>query len=192
MIAISFPQIVIKMRTITGVIFLSVALVIVLFHCTEAQRELCQAFVQECERDEFIVGSKRMILFSREKNWADAKAHCESRGMRLLTTTTKKEVDDLKTYLNSRIWDGRPDVYFWNLWLAANSLDPKGVWTWQTTKQDLNSTYTSWASGEPNGGESEACMELNLIYFDESRWNDVKCSDRKRYICETFDGGLNK
>lgn len=180
------------MRHTPEVISLLVTLVIVLFHHTEAQRELCQAFIQQCERDEFTVGSKRMILFSREKSWADAKTDCESRGMRLLTTTTKKEVDDLTMYLGSRIWDGHPGGYYWNLWMAANSVDPKGVWRWQTTKQDLNSTYTSWGKGEPNGGEWEACMELVSTHFDQTRWNDARCSDRKRYICETFDWGLNK
>ena len=164
--------------------------ILLLAHCAWAQKELWQSFIQDCERDEFKVGSKRMILFSREKTWSDAKDHCERIGRRLLTTSSKKEVDDLKDYLNSRVWDGRPDIQFWNLWLAATDLDPKGVWTWQTSKQDLNSTYTTWANGEPSGGE-EHCMELKLIYFDATWWNDVKCEVKKRYICEIFDGGLN-
>lgn len=179
-----------RRKIISSSSVLGTVILLVIIGKTVGQRELCQAFIQECQRDEFVVGQKRMVLFSREKNWQDAKTQCEQMGMRLLTTSTKVEVDKLKTYLNSRIWDGAPDVYFWNLWLAANKLDPKGVWQWKTSGQNL--TYTSWAEGEPNGGDHESCMELNLIYFDESRWNDVKCSDRKRYICETDDAGLNK
>lgn len=165
--------------------------VILLSHTTWAQRELWQSFIQECERDEFKVGSKRMILFSREENWSDAKDHCEKIGRRLLTTTTKKEVDDLKDYLNFRIWGGRPyRFHYWNLWLAATDLDPKGIWTWQTTKQEVNLTYSSWADGEPSGG-NEHCMELKLINYDDTWWNDHECEVKKRYICEIFDGGLN-
>lgn len=162
----------------------------VLASTVRAQLELCKSFVQQCNRDEFLVGRKRMVIFHQEKNWEDAKAHCESIGMHLLATTTKKEVDDLKTYLNSRIWDSRTDAYFWNLWLAANDFEENNVFKWTATGQNL--TYTTWAKDEPNGGSRENCLELKLIYYDETWWNDAICTDRKRYICEMPEGGLNK
>lgn len=172
------------------VVFLSVVAVTLLSHSVLGQMELCKALIQECKRDEFVVGDKRMILFSKEKKWTEARDHCERIGMRLLTTTTKKEVDELAQYLNTRRWEYRPDISYWNLWLSLTSLDPEGVWTWQTTKQSLNSTYTSY-KGEPYFRYQKNCMELTLILIDETYWNDVSCNDRRRYICEVEDLGLN-
>lgn len=156
----------------------------------QGQLEICRTLLQECNRDEFNVGNKRMVLFSKEKTWADAKRHCERIGMRLCTTATKEETDLLKTYLNSRIWD-RADIQFWNLWLGANDIDENNVWVWKTTGQKMN--YTTWAKDEPNGGDKENCLELKYIYYDESMWNDVNCAFRKRYICEMEESssGLN-
>ena len=177
------PQTVVKMGHFVAIILLSAVSVIL------AQRELCQEFLQECQSDDFKVGSKRMILFSREKSWAEAKDHCEKMGRRLLTTTTRKDVDDLKDYLKARVAGNRRYTFtYWNLWLAATDLEPEGVWTWQTSKQDLNSTYTTWAKGEPSGGD-EHCLELSRINFDNTWWNDVDCEAKKRYICEMYDGG---
>ena len=180
-VTMGHPPAVLLVVTVTSVILLCCSV--------WAQQELCQAFIKDFTVDEFVLSGKRMILFSREKNWADAKAHCESIGMRLLTTSTKKEADDLKEYLNKRVWDGRvPQFIHWYFWLGANNLDPDGVWRWQTTKQDM--TYTAWGEGEPSGGD-EHCLELRMTSYELTIWNDIWCNVRKRYICEVEDTGLN-
>lgn len=152
------------------------------------QLEICRTLLQECHRDEFNIGNKRMVLFSKEKTWAEAKRHCERIGMRLLTTATKPETDQVKTYLNSRVWD-RADIQFWNLWLGANDIDQNNVWVWKTTGQNM--TYTAWGKDEPNGGEKENCLELHYVAYEETKWNDANCDFRKRYICELEEDGLN-
>lgn len=154
----------------------------------EGQLEICTTLLQECNRDEFKIGSKRMVMFSKEKSWEDARQHCEHLGMRLLTTSTKAEVDQLKTYLNSRVSD-LPQKTFWHLWLGATDIDQDGVWTWKATGEKL--TYTAWAKDEPNGGDKENCLEWKLILYNDVMWNDAKCSIRKRFICEVEDGGLS-
>lgn len=177
--------------SVIGSALLGAILLIFRFSAIAAQRELCQTFIQECQRDEFVVGSKRMVLFSKEKTFQRAKEHCKKIGMRLLATPTKDQVELLKTYLNSRIFEGPPDVYFWGLWLDATNLDEDRVWKWRTHAAGQNLTYTSWGKGEPNGGDREHCLELKWIVFEETRWNDARCEHRKRYICEVDEGGLN-
>lgn len=167
--------------SITGAALLGATLLI-FFSVIVAQPELCQACNQYCQQDEFIVGIKRMVLFAQEKNWWDAKAHCEKIGMRLLTTSTKYQVDLLKDYLNSRIWDGPPDIQFWGIWLDASSLDADRVWKWRSTGELV--TYTTWGQGEPTGEYQERCLELKWIRYNETQWNDNYCNVRMRFICE--------
>lgn len=152
------------------------------------QLEICTTLLQECSRDEFNVGNKRMVLFSKEKSWEEARRHCEQKGMRLLTTSTKAEMDAVKTYLNSRVSD-LPQKTYWHLWMGGSDIDQEGDWTWKATGHNL--TYTAWAKDEPNGGDKENCLELKLIRYNEVLWIDNKCSIRKRYICEVETGGLN-
>ena len=177
-----------ELRTVLR--FVVSGVILLLIRGAACQPELCQNWLRDHNRDEFRVGNKRMVLFSREKNWHDAFAHCESIGMRLLTTSTKNEVELLTKYLNSRVWDTRPDLFFWYLWMGANDIDQEGVWVWKTL-EGRNFTYVSWGGGEPNGGRDENCLDLRMTDAVDSWWNDSNCNVRRRYICEVEDSGLN-
>lgn len=145
---------------------------------------------KDCKPDEFIVGSKRMVMLRKEKSWHAAKSDCESRGMRLLTLSTKKENDQLRDYFNERIW-GRGPVYdqvYWYLWTSGTDVEKEGVWKWATTGN--NFTDSSWGSDEPGGGRGENCMEMRMVTSDDCLWNDTICDLKKPYICEIDDFGL--
>lgn len=155
------------------------------------QLELCHSLVGETKPDYFRVGSKRMLMLYQEKNWTEAKADCEARGMKLLTPSSQQNNIDLRDALNKRIWENRPvaDIIYWYLWTSGNDVDREGVWKWDTTGELF--TYTSWLSkDEPNGGRAENCMELRMVAWDHTLWNDANCENKKRYICEAEDGGL--
>lgn len=53
---------------------------------------------------------------------------------------------------------------------------------WKSTGENV--TYTSWGEDEPNGGKTEACIELRYLSWDKLLWNDSLCFIKKRYICE--------
>merc|ERR1712154_288303 len=44
--------------------------------------------------------------------------------------------------------------------------------------------FTAWSPGEPNNaGNNEDCTE---IYSEKKKWNDLKCSTHRAFICETW------
>jgi len=64
-------------------------------------------------------------------------------------------------------------------WIGFNDLATEGVFAWVAG----SSTYTSWASGEPNdAGNNEDCAEVNR---DSGLWNDKECSDIRSFVCES-------
>lgn len=126
----------------------------------------------------------------QEANWWQAREDCEKRGMKLLTPTFKQDNDELKDFLNNRIWERGPilDNIYWYLWTSGNDLGVEGQWRWNTTGDPFN--YTTWLAGEPNGETVENCMELRMVTYNSILWNDANCYYKKRYICENDDNGL--
>lgn len=158
-----------------------------------AQLELCATLVKDLELDQFKVGSKRMLMLHRELSWHDAKKDCETRGLRLLTLSTKEENEALRDYFNIRIWGTGPvaDIIHWYLWTSGTDAETEGTWKWATTGR--NFTHSTWLSkDEPNGGDKENCMELRMVAWDHCLWNDANCESKKRYICEIEETGLEK
>jgi hypothetical protein len=56
----------------------------------------------------------------------------------------------------------------------------EGTWVW--SNGDATS-YTNWHSGEPNGGTSESCGQINRFHPTQT-WNDEPCGQTLRYVCE--------
>lgn len=164
---------------------------IFILRTTRAQIEICEPLHKQFQPDEFLVNMKRMVLISHEKNWMDARAHCKSIGMQLLMTPTEKEVENLQTYLNNRIFGDRAESdHYWHLWLDGADHKRNGVWKWMRTGENL--IYTTWRSGEPNQGIRNNCLELWGNDPMQTLWKASDCYHRKRFICEIFDFGLKK
>ncbi|RXN28931.1 galactose-specific lectin nattectin-like protein [Labeo rohita] len=61
-------------------------------------------------------------------------------------------------------------------WITAEEKQ----WLWSDgTAYD----YTNWCHGEPNGGGSENCVEIN--WTSNYCWNDKSCSSSLSYVCAT-------
>jgi len=59
----------------------------------------------------------------------------------------------------------------------------EGSWGWS---DGAGVTYTNWSSGEPNGGSTENCAQLNWP-LGTGAWNDTDCystGSERGYICE--------
>lgn len=176
------------MSKIRSVIFLCSVLLLFRVDLGNGQLELCKNFVTTLDFDTLTVGNKKMVYFAQEKSWDDAFAACEKIGMRLVTIQNEKENEALFQFLHNRVWGvgGKPyDYTYWYMWSSGKKAAGE-PFQWKSTGQNI--TYTSWGEDEPNGGDSEACVELRFISWEKLFWNDSLCFIKKRYICESDHG----
>ena len=132
--------------------------------------QLCRGVYNNCRLRRYD-GSA--YLFCRyERIWSVAKGDCSSVGYHLVTINDAAE----------DAWiDGQVDTFASNFewWIGYNDLTLEGYWGWDGPY----STYTNWASSEPNdwqGGED--CTLLNS--WAGGQWNDASCMTATYYVCE--------
>ena len=65
-------------------------------------------------------------------------------------------------------------------YIGGSDGDHEGTWTWLDGEPF---TYSKWGESEPNGNDTENCLEITY----SMDWNDIYCGgqDYKNYICET-------
>ena len=105
------------------------------------------------------------------RTWSAAKTHCVSLGSLLAAIHSRKENDFVRTLISSPAW------------LGGNDIVSDGTWVWEDEEQWGG--FTSWRSGEPNGGDYEQCLVMRYDFSGE--WNDAPCSNEKDYVCK-MDG----
>jgi hypothetical protein len=107
-------------------------------------------------------------FFSTESRpWADALGACHAMGLGLVTVNDSAENAWLRAQQPTVTW-----------WLGGNDRTTEGAWSWASGA----STYTNWATGEPNNANNEDCATTT-----PSGWNDVPCTTSYRFICESFN-----
>ncbi|MCD8003603.1 MAG: carboxypeptidase regulatory-like domain-containing protein [Clostridia bacterium] len=106
--------------------------------------------------------------------WEEAVEYCESLGGYIAVISSEAENEALFAYVSeSGLQDG--GVYF-----GYTDSALEGTWTWVS---DELSSYTNWASNEPNSeNSSEDYAEFYYKYTDGS-WNDGDFASKK-FICE--------
>lgn len=71
-----------------------------------------------------------------------------------------------------------------HLWVGGSDQLKESDWIWVTSKIHFStSLYTDWHVGQPdNNGGWDNCLQLatEMNYH----WNDARCSDLMRYVCE--------
>ncbi|CAC5381428.1 NCAN [Mytilus coruscus] len=130
----------------------------------------------------------RWILFkemcytfsSDKKNWDDAKKKCEKENAILAEPDTTAKIDFLK--ILARIPDSKGRE---NYWIGGRDRNPPTddyVWTSRGVRVKIGAT--DWAMGEPNDfrNRPENCIEMRGAF--NHKWNDIQCSQRKKYICQ--------
>ena len=67
--------------------------------------------------------------------------------------------------------------------VGATDAETEGTWKWEDGEPF---TYTNWAANEPNGNDTENCLEMDYYL----QWNDIQCGGQdtnihKFFVCET-------
>ena len=120
------------------------------------------------------MGSSCYKLLSISKTWQDAENHCQKEGGHL-TSIHSPEEQNLVVSLHSG-----------SFWAGGSDLDTEGNWKWT---DNTSLSFTDWRKEEPNGGETENCLEL--IRVENSFWNDRQCSDPLYFICKISSGNYH-
>ena len=69
-------------------------------------------------------------------------------------------------------------------WIGLSDAAREGHWVWvdgtDAIVGGVTMGYDGWAGGEPNGGTTESCGELDLSF---DGWIDVACDQSQAYLC---------
>ncbi|CAG2252097.1 unnamed protein product [Mytilus edulis] len=119
--------------------------------------------------------NKCYYFSSGSTNWYSAKSNCQRRSSMLAEVTTRSKMRFLRT--NAQV-NGE------TFWLGGSDQAYEGLWRWTTSRQGF--TVTDWHTRtihEPNNLDgNEDC--LNIHKKLDFEWNDDKCSNHYRFICE--------
>ncbi|XP_058605277.1 CD209 antigen-like protein 2 [Onychostoma macrolepis] len=116
--------------------------------------------------------SKRGCFFMsiELKNWSDSRQYCRDRGGDLVIINTEEKQRHISSFTTERVWIGLSDT------------EQEGIMKW-VNNSPLKQGF--WFKGEPNNyNGDEDCIELNYKRETLNSWNDRKCSDKIKGICE--------
>ncbi|XP_058644800.1 C-type lectin domain family 4 member E [Onychostoma macrolepis] len=120
-----------------------------------------------CEMDGWrCYQSSLYYISSEEKNWTDSRQDCLKRGANLTIINSNEKQDFFQTY--GEVWIGLTNT--------------EGTWKW-VDGSTLTSSFSFWASGEPNGHTQNDCVVTSKRH-DKSEWYDYPCSSAFKWICE--------
>ncbi|XP_078694695.1 uncharacterized protein LOC144923752 isoform X2 [Branchiostoma floridae x Branchiostoma belcheri] len=127
----------------------------------------------ECPAGYQPFGDACFKAFDEAKDYATAEAVCAAEGG-ILAEPRNIAVNDflitLKTALNPRV----------RFWLGLSDREKEGTWRWNNGEELDRNSFASWAEGEPNQAGNEDCAVVEA----DSKWNDVPCRLRYRFICQ--------
>ena len=112
--------------------------------------------------------------------WSQAQAACEADGGHLAF------IDDMPE--NENVVVAAAGLH---VWIGYTDITEEGTWVWI----EGTSTFTHWATGEPNnagaGGTAENCAFLHAETYPghvpdgmTGYWTDIACNTSIAYVCE--------
>ena len=126
----------------------------------------------DCE--EYSNGGQDYLFCDELLDWESAQETCELTGYTLATIDDSTENE----------WLAESGETFFSSccsWIGYNDIDTEGTWEWISGSA---STYTAWASGEPNNSGNEDCAYLD-VSASKQWWNDLNCATERSFICES-------
>lgn len=99
-------------------------------------------------------------------NWTEAEENCKSLGAHLATIQSSAENTAIRDYYSSA-----------PIWLGYNDMDSDFQFSWV---DNSTSTYTNWATGQPNRGTQDCAAFFKGLNSD---WYDRPCGDSHSSVC---------
>ena len=129
----------------------------------------CPLLLVDLFPDGRVVGEKIFKTGGFEKSFLDAQQVCRQAGGQLPSPRSATENEALRQLVAAQNKAA---------FLSMTDSQTEGKFTYPTGEPLV---YSNWAPGEPNnsGGE-EDCVEI----FDNGKWNDKSCGERRLVICE--------
>jgi hypothetical protein len=118
------------------------------------------------------------VVSSSAATWQDAADGCIALGMQLAKVTTRGQDSFIATLTPAAVWLGARDPAFFNFPAFANPAANAFSWLDGSVVADIN-----WATGEPNAGVGEFCVEKSNDAGGEP-WFDRNCNQLERYVCQ--------
>ncbi|XP_052400261.1 CD209 antigen-like protein A [Carassius gibelio] len=112
------------------------------------------------------------FFMSTELSWSESKQYCRDRGADLAIINTELKQRFISSLVKEIVWIGLSDI------------QQEGIMKW-VDNSTLNQGF--WESNEPNdAGGNEDCIELNPSKPLLNNWNDVPCTNKRKWICENY------
>ena len=113
--------------------------------------------------------------------WTDASTFSQAQTLagvpgHLVTITSPDE----QAFIDSIVDEGA-------YWIGASDANLEGCWEWVSGPENgtlLDSGYTNWLIGDPNGGDTGNYAELLIDDIRGSDWNDTSNLDNDIFIVE--------
>ncbi|XP_057188044.1 C-type lectin domain family 4 member M-like isoform X2 [Triplophysa rosa] len=103
-----------------------------------------------------------------KKSWTESRQFCRDRGGDLVVINSVEEQRYISSVVKEVVWIGLSDI------------DNEGVMKW-VDNSPLNKRF--WGQGEPNDDRgNEDCVELSPEKPTEKNWNDIPCSEKRKWI----------
>ena len=125
----------------------------------------------ECSTGWTRFGDKCYKPFENALVFQDAEATCNLEGSNLASIHSDPENNFVQQMLEN----------FEQVLIGANVPAESSRCSWNWTDQTAWS-YTNWGPGQPNDDINEQCV--SILRDRNSKWNDVRCSDAKRFVCK--------
>ncbi|XP_019626527.1 PREDICTED: proprotein convertase subtilisin/kexin type 9-like [Branchiostoma belcheri] len=109
--------------------------------------------------------------FDKAKKYGTAEAVCEGEGG-ILAEPRNRAVNEFLFKLLTSLNPGE------KLWIGLTDREKEGTWRWNNGEELDRNSFTAWAEGKPNQAGDCAVVKA------DSKWNDVPCRWRHRFICQ--------
>ncbi|XP_052699692.1 echinoidin-like [Crassostrea angulata] len=145
---------------------------------------LLQSVTGDC-RDGWTKFQGSCYLFASDQaSWPEAEAFCLSMNSNLVEIGSESEnafvEGELKIIHGHDSHSSHQNEV--SYWLGGNDLEMEGTFKW--VRSDAPLVFTDWNPGQPDDFSSgEDCIELQGAM--DYHWNDLSCSARHRFICES-------
>uniref|UniRef100_A0A671L6C4 C-type lectin domain-containing protein n=1 Tax=Sinocyclocheilus anshuiensis TaxID=1608454 RepID=A0A671L6C4_9TELE len=127
-------------------------------------------------------------LSNETKNWTESRRYCTEKGADLIIINNREEYDFVQNMSAAAV-----------VYIGLTDSDVEGSWKWvyvsyrtesSTEHLMLICTFSSWASGQPNGDNKvdEDCAVTVAVprpaFLNLVGWHDVACNRAFQWICE--------